>query len=72
MALYETEQDSLDTRVALPLLTYVRLFSMGQWGRCALILVLYALDTQTKISRKGYCAIVYYKAVIKTRFSVFA
>ena len=37
--LYETEQDSLDTRVALPLLTYVRLFSKGQRGRCAFILV---------------------------------
>ena len=54
MALYQTEQDSLDTRVALPLLTYVRLFSMGQRGRCALMLVLYELDTQTKISRKGH------------------
>ena len=39
MALYQTEQDSLDTRVALPLLTYVRLFSKGGRARCALILV---------------------------------
>ena len=39
MALYQTEQDSRDTRVALPLLTYVGLFSKGGRARCALILV---------------------------------